>query len=183
MLKMKSLMGAASVILALSAGPTARADYSSTVNSFGPVGYWPLNETNAPPSNVATNLGTLGATGNGAYGGGITNGIAGALVGSSDTAASFSGTGGLTVPYNAALTINKPFTAEFWGNPSVAPAGLTAVLSCGQFNNPRSGWLIYQDAGGYNFRMYNHNNGDTAFNMEARACSDRGNLVPCGSRL
>ncbi|HEV2318335.1 MAG TPA: hypothetical protein VGV18_01190, partial [Verrucomicrobiae bacterium] len=47
-------------ILAISA-MTARADYSSGILSLNPVGYWPLNETNAPPQTfTAKNSGSLG---------------------------------------------------------------------------------------------------------------------------
>ena len=38
----------------------AMADYSNTVMSLSPLGYWRLNETNLPPADVATNSGTLG---------------------------------------------------------------------------------------------------------------------------
>lgn len=54
-------------ILAISA-MTARADYSSGILSLNPVGYWPLNETNAPPQTfTAKNSGSLGPLGNAYY--------------------------------------------------------------------------------------------------------------------
>ena len=58
-----------SAIVAFMATFTARADYSSTVMSFNPVAYWPLNETTQPPAAyVANNSGTLGAKADGYYG-------------------------------------------------------------------------------------------------------------------
>lgn len=45
-----------------------QADYSNAVMSLGPVGYWPLNETNVPPQIYqAHNSGTLGSLANGYY--------------------------------------------------------------------------------------------------------------------
>src|SRR5712671_135629 len=57
-------------LLTLMAGMSARADYSNTLMSLTPqpVGYWPLQEQVTPPVPYATNLGTLGAAGNGQYG-------------------------------------------------------------------------------------------------------------------
>src|SRR3974390_2114427 len=58
--------------LALASLSTGKAQpYSNAVVALSPVGYWPLNETTAPPSPLnltARNLGTLGASGNGYYG-------------------------------------------------------------------------------------------------------------------
>jgi hypothetical protein len=45
----------------------AAADYPTTVNSLGPVGYYRLSETTPNVSNIASNSGTIGALGNGFY--------------------------------------------------------------------------------------------------------------------
>lgn len=152
-------LGAAA--FALWAIPSARGDFSNTVMSFNPAAYWRLNETTQPPPpDVALNLGTLGTKGQGYYLGGATHPQPGALTGSTDTAALFDGTSGsVVVPFSPALGINAPFSAECWVSPASDPtvAGLTAVLSCGHFGDPRSGWLIYQNTDGYNFRIYNQN--------------------------
>ena len=59
---------ACALLLGLSAVPSVRADYQSTVLSQSPAGYWRLNETTTPPSNgFATNVGSLGTSANGAY--------------------------------------------------------------------------------------------------------------------
>src|SRR5712672_1755579 len=88
----------------VTAASWCRADYSNTVMSFNPVAYWPLNETNQPPlaPTTATNLGTLGATGNGVYGG-VPFAAPSALVGDTDKAASLS-IATVTTPYSAKLT-------------------------------------------------------------------------------
>src|ERR1017187_9447025 len=64
---LKSVIVSATAILAVIAGPTAKADYSNTLMSLSPqpVAYWLLQETVAPPTCYATNLGTLGAAANG----------------------------------------------------------------------------------------------------------------------
>ena len=76
----------------------AAADYSGTVLSQGPVGYWPLNETVQPPaSKPAANAGSLGTTGNGQYLFGPRSGLLftptlgepGALTGTANTSALF----------------------------------------------------------------------------------------------
>src|SRR5437879_1250062 len=90
--------------------PNVRADYSNTVASFNPVGYWRLSETvQPPPPDVATNSGSLGSTENGYYVGGNSHPTTGALVGSGDTAASFDGaSGGVIIPYNSKLSLSGP---------------------------------------------------------------------------
>src|SRR4051812_42361899 len=56
-------------LVAAAAWSASAADYSSTVLSQGPVGYWPLNETIQPPvlPLFATNIGTVGSAGNGEF--------------------------------------------------------------------------------------------------------------------
>ncbi|MCX6923018.1 MAG: hypothetical protein NT154_07395, partial [Verrucomicrobia bacterium] len=58
-------------LLALVVVLPARADYSSTVMSFNPLGYWRLNDTTPVPLIMATNSGTLGVIGNGNFGPGV----------------------------------------------------------------------------------------------------------------
>ena len=57
-------------LLALSTVIAVGADYQSTVLSQSPVGYYRLNETVQPVSNVgayATNLGSLGSAADGTF--------------------------------------------------------------------------------------------------------------------
>ncbi len=153
---------------------SVHADYVSTVTALNPVGYYRLNDTTPVPSDIATNSGTAGALGNGFYVNDSPStpmhpSTPGALAGSSDPAAAFN-PGYVQVPFDPAINPTGPFTAEAWLQPSVVPAGLTAVMAYGHLENPaapalggnRSGWLLYQDDGsssggsGFNLRMYNH---------------------------
>lgn len=137
----------------------ARADlsYSNAVMTLNPVAYWPLEETNLPPSNLATNLGTVGASYNGFYGSGVTLGAPGALVGDSDAAASFNASSDVVTPFGPALGVPAPFSVEVWALAGSNPSG-AGVVSDGEFGNPRSGWIIYNNVGGvWTFRLYNQN--------------------------
>jgi hypothetical protein len=145
----------------------AMADYSNTVMSLSPLGYWRLNETNLPPADVATNSGTLGASANGYYVAGATHPVPGALVNGTGTAATFPGTNSsrVVVPYQPTIAAAAPFSVEFWANPA-APTNTMCVASLTQFGNPpgngdgtRKGWLFYQNsATGWTFRTYGTNN-------------------------
>ena len=147
----------------LSATRPAWADYSNTVMGLGPVAYYRLNETApVPAADVATNSGTGGQIGTGYYVNTPLHEQPGALAGNSDTAVAFDGLGQrMQIPFDAAVNPLGPFTVEAWVNPAVAPppaaqSSLAAVLSYGHLADPRSGWLLYQAAGGWNLRMYNH---------------------------
>ena len=155
--------------MALGTGLSVWADYSNTVMSFKPVGYWRMSETTPVPlPDVATNRGTLGQVATGYYvSGAVHPGGFGALVGDpSSTGANFPNPGGsggpacVRVPWKAALNGGSAFSAEFWANP-----GQTSQIGCPlasvDFNTtPRYGWLFYQgDTGlstgnGWFFRLY-----------------------------
>ena len=135
------------MILALLAGLSARADYQSAVLAQNPAGYWRLNETtpSQAPITTAANVGSLAAPGNGTYEGsqGFFRGFPGALA-NSDTAVHFDGSSqDVLVPYNEALN-PATFTIEGWLYADAVAAN--CPLSCGNFASPRSGWLIYQYA-------------------------------------
>jgi len=151
---------ALAALTALLSTAVSRADYSysNAVISLAPVAYWPLSETNQPPSpgNLATNLGTAGLAYDGYYGTGSTNGTPGALAGDPDTAATFNGTSGfIDIPYGSAASIQSPFTVEAWLNAQGNTSGTFCALAAGQFGNPRAGWLIYNVGSGWSFRLYN----------------------------
>jgi len=155
------------------AGP-ARADYSSTVVSQGPVGYWRLNETTPPhaPITSAANLGTLGTAENATYNGdqSFIRGYPGAIAG--DTAAQLNVAASdqnIQAPFDPALSPTN-FTVEGWLAPAtdVPDGGLTCALSCGHFGSPRSGWLLYQSASapvGWVFLMYNQQGTATSLSL------------------
>jgi hypothetical protein len=152
----------------LTVSPSAALQpYFNTVQLFNPVGYWRLEETNQPAGGgVATNLGTLAVTGNGTFSG-VVAWISGPLAASTNTATSFEGNSSVTVPYKKALSLNPPFTVEAWIKPTTAETADNAgcPLACGHFDTSRSGWLIYQGANGWNFRMYNQNQLNTSLNI------------------
>src|ERR1044071_2456280 len=141
----------------------ARGDFSNTVQSFHPIAYWPLNETNQPPlqSATETNLGTLGATGNGTHSGLVLS-IPGALPGDSNTADDLS-SASVRIRFSQALKLTAPFSVEGWFNPENTT--LNAAISCGELGSTRSGWLIYDDGTGWNFRMYDTNGGNATINI------------------
>ena len=149
---------------ALLAGRSAVAQtYSNAVMGLNPVGYWPLNETVAPPQPVnltATNLGTLGTEGNGSYGAWyqpsgntwyLTNNIvqtSGATAdGDKALNCQFAPGQYIILPRNtngvpnAAITINAPFSIETWVKVGTTAAQLGDMISEGS---------VQLDAGGPN---------------------------------
>ncbi len=173
-------------LLALCACLPARADYSSTVLSQGPVGYWRLNETTPPPlPSIATNLGTLQSGADGDYNGFPTKGVPGAL-GGADKAVSFDGgfSQWATTGYQPDLNPTN-FTIEAWLNPGTdTPAGgLRCALASMHSGSPRAGWLIYQASAGaafggspagWDFRTYNQHASSVAVNIVAPAANTPG---------
>src|ERR1051326_3394372 len=167
----RSLAG--SVLLAISITLRASADYSSTVLSQGPVGYWRLNETTAPPVplTTATNSGNIGTPANGVYTNGAIKGVGGALVGEpANKAAAFNGfvTPGnrIRVPYRPEWNVNGPFSVELWAKPGQTDSLLCPAASV-TFTPDfvRSGWLLYQGdstagtGNGWYFRLYRGESG------------------------
>jgi hypothetical protein len=147
--------------------------YFPAVINLNPLAYWPLHETNVPPApDIATNYGTLGAAGNAAFSGsGVTRQIPGALT-DGDTAILTDGSAGmLSVPFAPVLSTPAPFSAEGWFSPGQVSATQCA-MSCMDANNPRSGWLVYiagQNAGSFNFRLYNQNGTTPSLNISSPA--------------
>src|SRR5207248_190871 len=103
---------AAAALLALCSALPTRADYSSTVLSQGPVGYWRLNETIQPfLIGGATNQGSLGSAIIGTYNNFPTRGLTGPFSGS--TALGVDGSSqSVTTPYNSALNTTNAFSVE-----------------------------------------------------------------------
>jgi autotransporter-associated beta strand protein len=142
----------------------ARADYQSEILSENPLAYYRFSDGvttgDVPPP--AANMGSLGAVGNGPFSTTVVNDVAGALIGSTDTALQVTGAG-ISVPFNAALNNQGSFSVEVWLNPASVPAAggllcpISSWLQDGGGN--REGWLIYQGdaATGFNFRTYNRN--------------------------
>src|SRR5256885_3382699 len=140
-------------ILASICGSSVHADYASEVLVQQPLTYWRFNETGpfTLPDDVATNAGTLGTAGNGSYSAQeAMKGRPGILT--NDTAAFCDGANSrdLLVPWSADLNPTGPFSAEGWFKPNATGANL-CCFSSGHMATSRSGWLIYQQAAGWNF--------------------------------
>ena len=168
----KLRIGVASILLAMLAGWEARADYSSTILSFNPAGYWPLNETSpTPQAEVATNLGSLGALANAYYLGASNNAvnhtIAGALTDGDQAAMFVSGASScLAIPRTTlGLVIRPPFSVECWVYQTNSTSGL-GLVACGRnsdlASSVYSGFTLQTAASGaVTFNTYNRN-GTTA---------------------
>lgn len=147
----------------------AQADYKAEILSENPIVYYRFNDgvaTAAP--DVAANLGSLGAGGNGRYLSSITHATTGALIGSPNKAATFTNRG-MLIPYNPALNNAGSFTMEAWLKPAAVPAaaGFFCAASSMHVADPRAGWLLYQgdDATGWTFRTYNQAGTNFAVNL------------------
>ena len=138
--------------------------YATNLLSYGPVGYWPLQETSAPaPANLETNYGTLGRLGNAYYAAtdaaNVAFGQPGALAGDTDASVGFSGGTANPNSYafvprvSPALTIQAPFTLEAWINPSGTAYGLALGEGGGTGLNGSAnfgGWQMGLGASGGN---------------------------------
>ncbi|MEI6785717.1 MAG: LamG-like jellyroll fold domain-containing protein, partial [Verrucomicrobiota bacterium] len=121
--------------------------YPALVMAGGPAAYWPLNEATGPTA--FDYVGRYDAT----YGSsGVTYGVAGPVGGKFVTLVGAI----VQAPYATDLNPAGAFTVDAWLSPAATGANLCALAS-GHFANPRSGWLIYQQADGWNFRTYNQN--------------------------
>ena len=162
-----------SAVLLLASDLTRADDYPGTVLAQGPVGYWRLNETNLPPPQpiLATNLGSLGESADGALLNGVIRGQPGVLAGnpvSSDRFTNENWTvttigGYVNVPYTNAFNPNGPFTVEFWAKPRTMPVADVFSPLCSLNTqlgvNCRMGYVFYIDgqSGGWQFRVGNFN--------------------------
>jgi hypothetical protein len=109
-------------------------------------------------SPIATNIGSGGAALDGAYLNIPTRGVAGALIGDSDSATTLNGTNqNVQIPWSAAMNpatagISDPFTVEAWVKPNGAPAGSRIIMQSmrqpGRLGTPndipndRTGWFL-----------------------------------------
>jgi hypothetical protein len=185
-----SLTSASSTLTAVAYPSDA---YSAATLALNPIGYWRLQETNAPAAaTIETNYGVLGAAGNAYYAINtasqprISFGQTGALTGDSDTAVSFSGPSGTNFAFvpriTPALTMKPPLTYEAWINSSSTT--FSDIVGEGSLNglngSPNLGGvrLCYggNNAGGPNLQLFNANgNGNTRNGVGAGA-----NSLPVG---
>lgn len=138
---------AAGAVLLLGAAANSYADYASEMVALKPLTYWRFNDNvSVPVSDTATNLGSLGPTGNGLYYDAVTRSVPGAIAG--DTAVAFSnptlGTGyvgAMGVLNNPALNPSGPFTIEFWAKSSNNTASLLSPVN--SISSPRGELATY----------------------------------------
>ncbi len=133
------------LLLAVSAALTAKADYQSTVLSQNPSGYYRLNETVPPqPNGGATNSGSLGASANGTFVSLPTLNAPGPFSGS--VSVGLDGTSQyINTPWVAGLN-TASFSFEVWAKPTSAPF-FAYLASSVEVGDPRSGWYLAQDDG------------------------------------
>jgi hypothetical protein len=167
----------AAVSLAFLAGMTARADYPSAVLADGPLTYYRFNETGqvSMPYPLATNLGTVGAAGNGTDTTrvtplALTRGVPGPLNDPSSKAMRFPGLQSpvqqdqhVHVDYKSEWNTSGPFSVECWAKPESAMfGGLMTSVDYGV--SPHQGWVLYQSdsdintGNGWVFRMWTAGN-------------------------
>ncbi|HOB99691.1 MAG TPA: autotransporter-associated beta strand repeat-containing protein [Verrucomicrobiota bacterium] len=144
------------LLMALAAVLPARADYSNTVASLNPVGYWRLNEPVSPTLDyalgTAVNHGSLGASANGTYYHSSTLQQPGVL--SVDPSVKLDGASQyIDVPYSPVLNTNGPFSVEFWANQTVVAAGAKSGVMSFDGN---TGFLFYSDNNDFHwgFRVF-----------------------------
>lgn len=154
-------VGTTSASATLVVRTAAPGTYEDAVVQTRPAIWYRYSDSTAPVQDVAANSGSLATAGNGLYIGSNSRPVAGALAGSTDTAATFNG-GRVSVPYSASLN-SASFTIEAWLKPAVELTGtaLASPLSSVHIADPRAGWLIYQSPDGWNLRTFNQN-GTTA---------------------
>ena len=161
----------------------AQSIYSNAVMSLNPVAYWPLQETNQPPSyDIETNYGSLGAIANMYYA--STNAWhsqGGAIDADSDGAIKLTAAAGSfgvvpTTDNRVSLPAGQPFTVECWTRPTSQTFFRGIISQTGPNNagglngvNASYGWELsmgfaaYKGTGtgnnppGFDFHVFNGN--------------------------
>lgn len=162
-------------LLLWAASLSAFADYSSTVLSKNPIGYWQLNETNPIPAlAVATNYGSLAAVGNGVFLNGATTEPTPIAGSAGETAAKFDGLSQkVQVPYNSALNPTNELSVEAWVRPECIDTWnntwARAVVSTFGGNAQGGGYKLMFNAGTtttpdvFKFTLWNGTSGTETF--------------------
>ena len=110
--------------------------YTTVVLADSPIAYWRLGEASG-----TTAVDSSGHGRNGAYSGGVTKGVAGALAYDSNTAARFDGSIGLvSVPDDSALRLNGSWSIEFWAKQVSYPHQFAGLIAKGSNQNGYSIW-------------------------------------------
>ena len=156
----------AAIVMVLCGSMPTRADYSSTITSLNPLGYWRFNETGTMPAlNTVANASSLGS----ALDGYIIYDAAKGEPGIVGNAIRFSNTGvdagycgsKVDVPFNYALNPKGPLSVELWFKPNALGSDATgmAIFSSMQpdfASSARVGYLMYvNNAGRFEWRLGN----------------------------
>lgn len=150
----------------LSSSLPIRADYSNTVGTLNPLGYWRFNETAASPAlNKVANASPLGSIIDGAVILDAAKGEPG-IVGNSvrffnpGVAAGYAGSK-IDIPHNYALNKSGPFSVECWVKPNALGSDAVGMAVFSSMMNDfapssRRGYLLYMNnAGRFEFRLGN----------------------------
>lgn len=155
--------------------------YDALIKSAQPAAYLRFDES-SPTNDLAINIGTAGAEGNGVNGTGVLHPTVGAVAGGLDSANGYrsKGTGGGTttvVPWSAKLNpeASLPFSVESWFyvaqevTDSPGPAPLMNRYSYSGAD--RQGWVYFQRSPttGWNFRTYTGVGSATGVNITGQA--------------
>ncbi|MES2440854.1 MAG: LamG domain-containing protein [Verrucomicrobiota bacterium] len=111
----------------------------------------------AGATSVSYNTGSLGAAGNGTNTDTVVLDQPGALAAGGDFSTGYIGAlGCTTVPFLTPLNpaTSQPFTIEFWAKPNTTTNDDVPVNNRVGGSGNRSGWVFFQRAAGWNFRMY-----------------------------
>ena len=111
----------------------------------------------ASATTTSLNTGSLGAPANGTNADPVTL-VPGAVAAGGDLAANYNGVGGTNtnIPFQSGLnpSSGNAFSIEFWANPTTSDNDDSPVSNRVASSSPRSGWVFFQRAAGWNFRMY-----------------------------
>ena len=117
-----------------------------------------ISSASAVPT-TSYNTGSLGLAGDGANTAGVVVDQPGAIAAYIDYSSSYASGERTEVPFLPALNpaASSPFTIEFWAMPTASDNDDAPVTNRLGGNVNRSGWVFFQRAAGWNFRMYNGN--------------------------
>ncbi|MDB6111657.1 MAG: putative Immunoglobulin I-set domain protein [Pedosphaera sp.] len=153
---------------------SAQSAYQSSVLSDNPKAYYRLNDSTLHTT-INQNSGSLGSAGNATNDLSVMHPFPGAIVGDSDRSEFFDFAPRTEIPWNAGFNPpnTQPFTLEAWFYPA---SDQTSTGQCPIGNRfawsgvQRQGWVFFQrkpssdyssgEPVGWNFRMYNENDGN-----------------------
>ncbi|MDQ3787856.1 MAG: hypothetical protein M3422_11495 [Actinomycetota bacterium] len=125
--------------------------YQGAVKPEVPVAHWRLGETSG-----TTAVDVSGNGRNGTYSGAVALGVTGALVGDSDTGASFDGsTGKVTVPDSTTLRLSGNFTIEFWAKLDTFRNTFPGIVRKGDSATANGYLIFYASDGKLTFKRNN----------------------------